>query len=113
MHDAWSSRRADTGDFRVDGQQTVDQCPGTVPGTRVDDQAGRFIHHQDIIVGVQDHYRYRGIRCWSTHVIPLESGHCQLLALPDTVGAEGDYLPVQGDPFCLQRGASTASTDVT
>ena len=47
-------RVADAGELGVAGQQAVDQRAACVAGARVDDQAGRLVDHDHVVVGVDD-----------------------------------------------------------
>src|SRR5690606_20773989 len=85
---------ADAGDLRVAGEQAVDQRPLVPPGTRVDDDAGRLVDDDQVVVLVDDGHGHGGGGLGSRLLRGVGDGDVEGLALGHPVGARGDRPPV-------------------
>ena len=86
------------------GDQAVDQGPRAVPGAGVDDQSGRLVHHDHVVVGVDDDEHDRRIALGPGDVHLVGTVHVERLALDQLRAAAGDDLAVDASPARRPRG---------
>jgi hypothetical protein len=54
MHDSGTSDSTDSAQVGTVVEQGIHECPCAVPGCRMNDQEGRFVDHEEVVVLIYD-----------------------------------------------------------